>query len=120
MEGIEVPVAKHDTERSAEATACLMEEVCQCENLRKALKRAKKNIRYVSRTESPRGPTYVNSTGDFRKPRSLDGESYFPHPHPHPHPPAGADSVPWSSTTRMAMLVVTLLPRLSITVRETV
>ena len=42
-EGTEVPVAKHDTERPAEATAYLMEEVCQRENLRKALKRVKKN-----------------------------------------------------------------------------
>jgi len=43
MEGTEVPVAKHDTERPAEATAHLMEEVGQRENLRKALKRVKKN-----------------------------------------------------------------------------
>ena len=42
-EGTEVPVAKHDTERPAEATAHLMEEVGQRENLRKALKRVKKN-----------------------------------------------------------------------------
>lgn len=43
MEGTEVPVAKHDTKRPAEATAHLMEEVWQRENLRKALRRVKKN-----------------------------------------------------------------------------
>ena len=43
MEGTEVPVAKHDTKRPAEATTRLMEEVCQRENLRKALRRVKKN-----------------------------------------------------------------------------
>lgn len=43
MEGTEVPVAKRDTKRPAEATARLMEEVCQRENLRKALRRVKKN-----------------------------------------------------------------------------
>jgi len=43
MEGTEVPVAKHDTERPAEATVHLMEEVCQRENLGNALKRVRKN-----------------------------------------------------------------------------